>query len=73
MISDGEPKMLSLGKLISERFTKILNRTPIPPGVILPETEKLTSRTHCLSHQMKLDGDKDELVQYIFVLHLTFL
>ena len=62
MVSDGEPKMQKFGKLLSERFTETLARTPIPSGVILSEIEKLTSKTHCLSHQMKLDGDKNELV-----------
>lgn len=62
MVSDGEPKMQCFGKLLSERFTETLARTRIPSGVILPETEKLTSKTHCLSHQMKLDGVKTELV-----------
>ena len=66
MISDGEPKMLKFGTLLSERFTETLNRTRIPSGVILPKTEKLTSKTHCLSHQMKLDAVKNDLVNQTF-------
>ena len=62
MISDGEPKMQKLGTLLAERFTETLKKTRIPRGVILPRTEKLTSKTHCLSHQMKLNGVSDELV-----------
>ena len=53
----GSLQLIQFGKLLSERFTETLARTPIPSGVILSETEKLTSKTHCLSHQMKLDGD----------------
>ena len=72
MIADGEPKMQLCGELLSERFTKTLKQTPIPQGVILPQTEKLTSKTHCLSHQMKLDGDKVELVNQTILLEPDF-
>ena len=55
--------------LIPQRFKRIFNRTRIP-GVILPEPK--TSWTHCLSHQLALDGKKDDLVHQHFKITFFF-